>query len=271
MTRSEIAEVLARVASGQYEEALGVPIGASRAQINRAHIRQLNRFKDSPTTREALNRAKGLLTCESGAQRGRRLLRLGKRDEALAQLRASVRTDAGAEEHHLLGVTLHQLGRDDEARAHLEVAVRMRGSATDLLWLGYTLERMGLLDEALVPYEQAVRMRGAAEECRQLGNVLMVLDRYDEALPLLNRAAANLGSMDHDLDERRRAIVARQRLRRVRRIGERAANAMGLCGDRALDRVMFLLIATAGASFLLGGEIIGAPLIAAGLLYLIVR
>jgi tetratricopeptide (TPR) repeat protein len=270
MTRSELAEVLAQVASGQYEEALGVPIGASRTQINRAHIRQLNRFKDSPTTREALNRAKGLLTCESGAQRGQRLLRLGKRDEALAQLRASVRADAGAQEHHLLGVTLHQLGRDDEARAHLEVAVRMRGNATDLLWLGYTLERMGLLDEALVPYERAVRMRGAAEECRQMGNVLMVLDRYDEALPLLNRAAS-MGPTDHELDERRRAIVTRQRLRRVRRIGARTAGILGLSGDRAVDRVMFLIIAAAGASFLLGGDIIGAPLVAAGLLYLIVR
>ncbi len=221
MPSLEVTKILAQVNGGLYEEALNLSVDATRAEINRAHIRRLHEFSDNPTVREALNKVKGIITTEGVCDKARRLVRLDKREAALAFLIRSIDDESDAEEHHLLGYIFSRLGRNGEARTHLEKAAELRGDALDYLWLGSTYERLDMFNEAIACYESAVRQRGDAEECRQLGNILIRMERFDEALPLLNRAA-NLGAMDHDLEEKRRTLLHKRRVQRVKRMGKRA-------------------------------------------------
>jgi len=219
MTGNDAARVLSDVAGGRYESAFGIPFDAPREALNRAHIRLSFRHRDNPELREALNRAKGVLASERPLERGRRLIRIERREEALAQLERAV--DEGllagtelAEGRHLLGYVLYQLGRYRDARAQLEQAVDLRGSASDHVWLGTTLERLEAYDAAVDRYRAAVNLRDHATECQLLGNVLVKMERYDEALPALDRAV-ELGLVDHELLERRRMIRGRRTRRRL--------------------------------------------------------
>lgn len=231
MTPSEVTKILAQISGGLYEEALGLTVDATRADINRAHIRRLHEFSDNTAVREALNKVKGIITTEGVCDKARRLVRLDKREAALAFLVRSIDDESDAEEHHLLGYIFSRLGRNGEARAHLEKAAELRGDALDYLWLGSTYERLNMFQEAIACYESAVRQRGDAEECRQLGNILIRMERFDEALPLLNRAA-NLGPMDHELGEKRRTLLHRRRVKRVKRMGKRIFERMRASSPR---------------------------------------
>ena len=231
MAPLEVTKILAQVNGGLYEEVLNLSVDATRAEINRAHIRRLHEFSDNPTVREALNKVKGIITTEGVCDKARRLVRLDKREAALTFLIQSIDDKSDAEEHHLLGYIFSRLGRNGEARTHLEKAADLRGDALDYLWLGSTYERLDMFNEAIACYESAVRQRGDAEECRQLGNILIRMERFDEALPLLNRAA-NLGAMDHELEEKRRTLLHRRRVQRVKRMGKRAFEQMKASSPR---------------------------------------
>ncbi len=231
MAPSEVTKILAQISGGLYEEALDLSVDATRSEINRAHIRRLHEFSDNPTVREALNKAKGIITTEGVCDKARRLVRLDKREAALTSLIRSINDKSGAEEHHLAGYIFSRLGRNGEARIHLEKAAKLRGDALDYLWLGSTYERLNMFIEAIACYESAVRQRGDAEECRQLGNILIRMERFDEALPLLNRAA-NLGAMDHELEEKRRTLLHKRRVQRMKRMGKRALEQMRASSPR---------------------------------------
>ncbi len=45
MTPSEVTKILAQVSGGLYEEALDLSVDATRSEINRAHIRRVQRVK----------------------------------------------------------------------------------------------------------------------------------------------------------------------------------------------------------------------------------
>ena len=128
MTGNDATRVLSDVAGGRYESALGIPFDAPREAINRAHIRLSFHYRDDPDLREALNRAKGVLTDERPLERARRLIRIERREEALHHLRRD--RDRGAlddselpEAHHLIGYVLYQLGRYREAREQLGIFI----------------------------------------------------------------------------------------------------------------------------------------------------
>ena len=64
--------ILDSVSGGRYEDALGVGVGATRPEINRAHVMLLHRHREDPAVREALNRAVGVLSRERPIDRARR-------------------------------------------------------------------------------------------------------------------------------------------------------------------------------------------------------
>jgi tetratricopeptide (TPR) repeat protein len=215
MTPPATTRILDSVAGGRYEDALGVPLSAPTEAINRAHVRLLYRHRDNPAVREALNRAKGTLFREGRLDKARRLLRIGRTEEALACLHRQSHEVADPEELHLIGYTLFQLGRYQEAYEYLERAAELRRGATDLLWLGNACERLERWEAALASYRHAVELRGSAIECHLLGNMLLKLERYDEALPAFDRAI-NLGLLDNELLDKRRLLVRRQSRKRLR-------------------------------------------------------
>lgn len=209
MTPNGTRTILDSVSGGRYEDALGVPVGASPPEINRAHVLLLHRHRDNPAVREALNRAKGVLGRETRIERARRLLRIGHTEEALAALRPENEEPGDAEQIHLIGYALYQLGRYGEAVGYLERAAELRRGATDLLWLGNAFERLERWESAAASYEYAVQLRGSAIECHLLGNALVKLERFDEALPAFERAIS-LGMLDDELLEKRRAVLRRR-------------------------------------------------------------
>jgi tetratricopeptide (TPR) repeat protein len=249
-----VSALLESLAGGRYEEALGLRHDADREEINRAHVRALFRFRSDPAAREALNRVKGLLAEETPVGKARRLLRLERREEALAHLARALHGDPPglpererAEAHHLAGWALFQLGRYPEALPHLERAALLRGQALDEIWLGHTLERLSRLEPALECYRRAVALRGHAAECLLLGNALLGRDRWEEALPLLERARV-LGADAPDLATVRGRLVRR---RRRARLGGSLGRALGFVKREPLDWLLAGLTLAYGVYFFL--------------------
>lgn len=181
MEISERVRIRDCVESGRYEEALSVTIHSSRQEINRAHIRLSSRFRDCADTRELLNRAKSRIAAETDIERGRRLIRIGMKEEALACLVPALESGGEPDDFLVVGQTLEQTWRLDAALPYFERAVALRGNAYDHLWLGTVLERLERYDDAIPHYEEAVARRGSADDHRSLGGLLLKLRRLDEA------------------------------------------------------------------------------------------
>lgn len=152
------ARIIELVAGCRYEQALGVPFDASRAVVNRSHVRLLFAFRDHPAVREALNRAKSVLASERGPEKGRRLARISRHAEALPYLRAALRRGEDIEDHVRLGRALERLERLDEALPHFARAAAGRGLAIDHHRLGAALFHLGRLEDARPHLERALEM-----------------------------------------------------------------------------------------------------------------
>jgi tetratricopeptide (TPR) repeat protein len=158
MVPAQGARIIELVAGCRYEQALGVDLDASRACVNRSHVKLLHRFRDHPSVREALNRAKSVLLSERGLQKGRRLARLSCHVEALPYLRQAVREGGDVEDHVRLGLALEGLERLEEALPHFGRAVSVRGLAIDHHRLGAALLHLGRLEAAHRHLERAVEL-----------------------------------------------------------------------------------------------------------------
>lgn len=152
------------VNTGRYEEALQVGFDATAADVHRAHIRALAIHRHSAETRELINRAKTRLASETDLEKGRRWIRIGQKERALAVMEAALETEGEPDDFLLTGQILEQLWRIDAALPYFERAVEMRGSAGDRLWLGMALEHLERPDDALTQYTRAVEMRGFPED-----------------------------------------------------------------------------------------------------------
>jgi tetratricopeptide (TPR) repeat protein len=150
------ARIIELVDGCRYEQALGVTYDASRASVNRSHVKLLHRFRDHPSVREALNRAKSELTSEPASQKGRRLAQLAAHAEALPHLRTAVRQGTDVEDHVRLGLALERLERLDEALPHFLRAVTARGLAIDHHRLGAALFHLGRYQDARPHLQRAV-------------------------------------------------------------------------------------------------------------------
>ena len=165
MVPAQGARIIELVDGCRYEQALGVSFDADRSSVNRRHVKLLYRFRDHPSVREALNRAKSVLASEKGLQKGRRLAHLSRHAEALP---------------------------------YLCVAVQEGGDMEDRVRLGRVLERLKRFEEALPHFGRAASERGLAIDHHRLGAALFHLDRLEDALPHLERAV----ELGHDvLDE----------------------------------------------------------------------
>jgi len=136
------AAVALLLADERYEEALGLPLRPTRADIRRAHMRLLVENKSHPETITALNRAETVLAHEGVAEVAARLAKIGQslsrdgqKEHSLLYLRAAVELRATAIDFHWLGSTLVQLGKPEEAIPFLEKAVAMRDNPQDQEWL----------------------------------------------------------------------------------------------------------------------------------------
>ncbi len=190
MVESEDKRIRDCVRAGRYEDALSVGLRSSRSEINRAHIKLLFRFRDRSKTREWINKAKSRITGESGLQKGRRLTRIGRKEEAIEFLEAALSNGGSADDFILIGQTLEQTWRTMAALKYFERAVELRGDATDHLWLGSAFEQLDRHAEAVDIFGKAVALRGSADDHLSLGSVLMKMKRFDDAQAHLEKALA---------------------------------------------------------------------------------
>ncbi len=115
----------------------------------------------------------------------------GRRQEAIAQLRETVRlTPTFAEAHVALADALLEEHDDAGALAHYAEALRLKPEdATAHAKLGSALWHAGNAAEARTQFEEAVRLApGDAESLSNLGAVLLGLGRREEALTRLDAA-----------------------------------------------------------------------------------
>ena len=121
MVESEAKRIKECVEAGRYEESLSVGLDAARAQINRAHMKLLARFRNNPAIRAHINEAKSRLTNETDLQKGRRLTRIGRKEEAVRYLVAALEKQGSADDYLLAGQTLDQTWRLEAALPYLSV------------------------------------------------------------------------------------------------------------------------------------------------------
>lgn len=178
------------VEEGRYEEALQISTQWKIADVNRAHIKLLAKYRSCSHTRELINQAKGRIVCETTLEKGRRFSRIGQKEQAVSLLIDALRDGGEADDFLLVGQLLEQLWRIDSALEFFEAAVRVRGDAGDHLWLGTALERLSRYEEALVQYKEAALLRGAPEDFLARGSLLYRLKRLDEAEKYLLKSHA---------------------------------------------------------------------------------
>ncbi len=124
---------------------------------------------------------------------GHLLVRQGRHEEAVEQLRAALRAKPYlVQAHNNLGLTLTRLGRVEEAIAHLEEALAADpGSAEIRNNMGIALAYAGRHAEAEALYRSALRLRpGYAEVYNNLGNALAEQGRPSEAEEAFREALA---------------------------------------------------------------------------------
>ncbi len=189
MVDSEGRRIRECVDAGRYEEALSVSFDSSRTEINRAHIRLLSRYRGYPSIRELLNQAKSRIATETTFQKGCRLNRLGRKEEALRYLTKPFTRNNNPDDLLMVGQILAQTWRVDEALPYFDQCVRLRGEAADYLWLGTTLEQLGRHEEAFSAFKSAIDLRGCATDYQFAGSLLLKKGATSEALRYLTAAA----------------------------------------------------------------------------------
>ncbi|MFH1436532.1 MAG: tetratricopeptide repeat protein [Pseudomonadota bacterium] len=229
----EARMIIAYGMKGHYEAVLGVAHDASSKAIHRAHIMLLHRFRAFPDVVLCINNAKAAITGESYIEKGRRLSRIGKMEEALPYIRMAVERQGKAADYRWLGNTLSRLKRYEEAlpcfKKALEIpsppnlegccaprtaapeqfeevlthALRRQQQQSDAIvhhWLGSSLVELGRPNEALTHFERAARLRDDAFNNYWLGSLLLHMLRCEEALPRLERSVALRGDvLDREL------------------------------------------------------------------------
>ena len=210
MTKRTELEIEKLVSMGCYEEALGIPFGATDAEISRAHIRQLHRCAGSEAKREALNHARTILSGERIERKVQRLLNIEQLEAAQSLMAKALEGHTSAYNCYMLGYILYRMDRYVEAERYMNEAFSLSQSAFHAIWLGYTLERQGKLREALSRYLWAIERRGNETEHRLAGNIYFHLGELHNANLFLEKAIA-MGCRDEDVLEK--VMVARQKLK----------------------------------------------------------
>ena len=208
MTLKTEAEIERLVSKGCYEDALGITVSATKAEVARAHIRQLHRFTGSESTREALNQAKTTLVGESAERKIQRLVKIDQLDAALMVLEQVQGQRESAYICYMFGYILYRMGRYVESGRHLASAFELSGSPFHAVWLGYALERQGKLKEALEKYLWAIEQRGNETEYRLAGNICFHIGDFKNACVYLEKAIS-LGCRDEDVSEK--VLLVRQK------------------------------------------------------------
>ena len=116
---------------------------------------------------------------------GNELLKIGRRDEAIAYLREAIRDDSRA--HYTLGVVLFQDGRFPEAREQLQEFVRLEPLLLEAVnarsLIGRTLFADGQLDAAAEQFALARAMQPSFPDAHLgLGEVRFAQQRYADAI-----------------------------------------------------------------------------------------
>jgi hypothetical protein len=114
----------------------------------------------SPPSSPTLEPAEAGIELRQLVQQGVQLRARGRLDEAVEDLRAALKLDAGNSDlHRELGITF-LLGKDwKRARVEMLEAIRLDPTDADAYnGLGYALEKMGDLNEAVKQYRMATRL-----------------------------------------------------------------------------------------------------------------
>jgi len=122
---------------------------------------------------------------------GDALVKMGRRDEAIAQYQKTLQiTPNYAEAHDNLGSVLLQKGRVDEAIAHYQTALRITPeNATAHNNLGNALRQKGRVDEAIAQCQVALQINpDYADAHDNLGNALFQKRRVAEAITHYQKA-----------------------------------------------------------------------------------
>lgn len=229
MTRRTESDIEKLVSLGCYEEALGVSVEATDAELARAHIRQLHRYAGSETGREALNHARTMLSAESTERKVQRLLNIDQLEAARAIMVKVLETHDSAYNLYMLGYILYRMDRYVESARYMKSAFSLSQSPFHAIWLGYALERQGKLREALAQYLWAVKRRGNETEHRLAGTVYFHLGDSGNACHYLEKAVS-MGCRDEDVLEK--IAMARQKLKYEKLISRvKSVFRFGRAGD----------------------------------------
>ena len=245
----EARMIIAYGKKGHYEAVLGVAHDAPSEAIHRAHITLLHRFRAFLDVIHVVNNAKAAITGESYIEKGRRLSRIGKMEEALPYIRMAVERQGKSADYRWLGNTLSRLRRHEEALPCFQKALelpsapvlegsppartaapeqfeevlshtlRQHQQHSDAIvhhWLGSSLVELGRPVEALSHFEQASGLRDDAFNNYWQGSLLLHMQRCEEALPRLERSVALRGDvLDHELLVACMTMLKRKRVRRL--------------------------------------------------------
>jgi len=157
----EPRQIIELVEKEKYEEALGVSYNAPQKEINVVHLKLASKFRDNQETQEALHKAFGAISNEDDAEKGQRLSKIGKHEEAVPYLKKAAEAHVNGLNYHWLGSTLCELTRYQEALPYLRGAIELRGNAYDQHWLGRALFELGRCSDALPHIKKAVELRGS--------------------------------------------------------------------------------------------------------------
>jgi tetratricopeptide (TPR) repeat protein len=144
----------------------------------------------------------------------------GDGETALAAAERAIAIDPQDVRGHVLhGRALLKQGRQEEGLNELRQAVDLEGGAISARYvLGTALMRLGEMDEAATEFKKALEFApGHVAAMNNLANVYLYTGRYLEAVPLYNRAlelqpdetvATNLGTAYYYLDQMEEALAA---------------------------------------------------------------
>lgn len=206
--------ILDNVATGRYEEAIGVGVSVARSEINKRHMLRLRAFRQDAEVKDALNRAKQELIKERVFAKAKRLYRIGLTDEALRLLDEA--EELGPAERAFAGRLWARKGRYDKAVALFERAVAEREEAIDAIHLGDAYEKLGRIEDARAWFEEAVRRGGGATSSQLLARSLFMTGQYAEARAHLEHVRRiDPSGLDWDLYTRCRQRARRRGLSRA--------------------------------------------------------
>jgi tetratricopeptide (TPR) repeat protein len=154
-------QIIELVKKEKYEEAISVSYGASHKEVSVAHLKLSSKFRGNAEAQEALHKAFSMLSNEDDAEKGQRLSKIEKHEEAIPHLKKAAEAKVSALNYHWLGSTLCELGRNQEALPYLRGAIELRGNAYDNHWLGRALFELDRPKEALPYIKKAVELRGS--------------------------------------------------------------------------------------------------------------